>query len=57
MKKCELRLELYEAPKMDVLSMEVEHGFSASTGAVGDMDWAEGGDDDGIGVGYEQEEI
>lgn len=34
MRKCELVLELYEAPKMDVLSAVVERGFTVS-GQIG----------------------
>lgn len=34
MRKCELELELYEAPKMVVLSAVVERGFTVS-GQIG----------------------
>ena len=51
MRKCELELELYEAPKMDVLSMAVEHGFAGSLNA-GDYEWDEGsGIEDGNDAG------
>lgn len=53
MKKCELELELYEAPKMDVLSMEVEHGFAGSLYA-GDYEW---GEDSGIEDGNDEGEM
>ena len=55
MKKCELVLEPYEAPKMDVLSMEVEHGFAGSLNAGnGDLDWSE---DSGIEDGNDEGEM
>lgn len=52
MKKCELELELYEAPRVDVLSMEVEHGFAGSIATDDYGDWSEGsGIEDGNDAG------
>ena len=41
MRKCELELELYEAPKMVVLSAVVERGFTVS-GQIGVFDESSG---------------
>lgn len=53
MKKCELELELYEAPRVVVLTMQVERGFAGSLYA-GDYEWSE---DSGIEDGNDQGEM
>lgn len=35
MKKKELTMEAYEAPQVEVIEVEVEHGFAGSAGVYG----------------------
>lgn len=47
MKRCELRAELYEAPRLNVLMAEVEMGFAGSPlGNAGQGGFGQIGDDD-----------